>query len=126
MPLPQWDNLDTLLDELFWIYRRPPAIFYKELVSREIISPVAHVHTAHPHSQYTVLCAMSNLLVMILMTPLNRPPLHCMLCSIEIICNCEYFNISRILGHSGGASSLEASPSSIIHSNWYAKVQPLF
>ena len=78
MPLPQWDILDTLLDDLFWIYRQPPAIFFQELVSREIRSPVAHVHTAHPHSQYTVLCALSNLLVMILITPSTDH--HCIAC----------------------------------------------
>ena len=113
MPLPQQDILDTLLDELCWIYSMSPEIFFQELVSREIISPMAHMHATHSHSQYTVLCATLNLLVMMVINPLHRPSLHCMLWSIKIICNHKYFNISLFLGHGGGAPSSEASPSSI-------------
>ena len=122
MPLLQWDILDTLLDELFQMYRRPPAIFFWEVISGEIISPMAHVHTACSHSPYTTLHATSNLLVTMVINPLHRPSSHCMLRTIKIICNHEYFNIFQFLGHGGGATSSEVSPSSIIHSNWYAKV----
>ena len=78
------------------------------------------------HSQYTVLHAMLNLLATIVIDPLCRLPSPCMLWSMEIICKHEYFDISLFLGHGGGASSLETSPSSIVHSNWYAKVWPFF
>ena len=47
----------------------PPAIFFQELISGEILSPMAHVHAAHSHSQYTVLHAMSNLLVTMVINP---------------------------------------------------------
>ena len=99
-----------------------PQHFSWELISREIISPMACVHTACSHRQYTVLHATSNLLAMMVIDPLCRPSSHCLLWSIEIICNHEYFNISLFLGHGGGTSLSEASPSSIIHSNQYAKV----
>ena len=49
---------------------------------------------AHSHSQYTVLCATSNLLVAMVINPLHRLPLPCMLWSMEIICKCNYFDIS--------------------------------
>ena len=59
------------------------------------------MHTACSHSQYTVLCAMSNLLAMLVINPVHRPSLHCMFWSIKIFCNFEYFNICRFLRHGG-------------------------
>ena len=115
--LLQQEIFDTLLDDLSRIYSTLPVIFFWELISGEIISPVACMCTTHSHSLYTVLH-----LAMLVINPLHRLSLHFMLCSIKIICNCEYFNISLYLGHGGGASLSEASPSSIVCSNWYAKV----
>ena len=62
---------------------------------------MACVHAAHSHSQYTVLCAMSNLLATKVIEPLCRPSSPCMLWSMQILCKCEYFDISLFPGHGG-------------------------
>ena len=62
--------LDTLLDELFQIYRRPLRTFFPGInFWRNNITHGMHVCTAHSHSQYTVLHAMSNLLVTMVINP---------------------------------------------------------
>ena len=115
MPLLQWDILDTLLDELFQMYRRTPAIFFWELISGEIISPMAHVHTACSHSPYTALGDNG-----------DQPPPQTIITLHALdhqnhLQPCIFQHLSIPWAWWGAASS-EASPSSIIHSNWYAKV----
>ena len=63
--------------------------------------PVAHMHAIHSHSWYTVLHAMLNLLVMMVIEPLQRPSSSSMPWSMEIICNQKNFNISLFLGLGG-------------------------
>ena len=60
--------------------------------------PVACVHTACSHSQYTVLHAPSNLLVTMVIKPCQRPSSSSMPWSMEIIGNQEFFDISLFLG----------------------------
>ena len=50
MTLLQWEIFDTLLDDLSRIYSMPPTICFQELISGEIISPMACMHAVHFHS----------------------------------------------------------------------------
>ena len=84
--------------------------------------PVAHMHATHFHKQWTVQHAMPNLLVMAVTEPHFKEPLLSIPWSIETICIHAVFHISLFFGRGGGASSSEASPNSINHSNWYAKL----
>ena len=68
--------------------------FFWELSSGERISPVASMHAAHSHSQYTVLHATSNVLAMKVIKPCQRPSSSSISWSMEIICNHKRFDIS--------------------------------
>ena len=108
MPHSQWYTLDTLLNELWQILRQSPKNIFWEYSSGELISPVACMCSTHFHSLCIVECAMLNLSV--------TAVLHCghqqhgdslqMLITQQIL----------------DASLLEASPTSIICSNWYSKL----
>ena len=84
----------------------PPTIFFWELISGEIISPVTHAHAAGSHSQYIVLHATLNLLVTtMVINPFHRLSLHCMPWSIKIVLQPQIFqhlSLSLFLGHGGG------------------------
>ena len=71
-------------------------------------------------------CAKPIFLVMTMMAPLPRPSLVSMATSMEITFDHSFHIRSFLLGSHGVASSLEASPDFIIHSNWHAKLGPFF
>ena len=60
------------------------------------------------------------------MAHLLRPCLVSMSTSMEIAFDCSFCIRLLLLGSQGGASSLEASPDSMDHWNWYTKLQPFF
>ena len=84
--------------------------------------PMAHVNSVHSHSLYIMLHAMLNLFVMSMTKPCWRLSSVAIITSMEIATNHLFLERSFFLGLIGGTSSSEASPDSIIHSNWHAKV----